>query len=528
MSEDSTTFDPPGGDRRLALAVLALVAVGLGLAYLVRPWLHGVVMGLYTTPELLVAGLVAGVAFVAARDRVPGEVARSFALGVGVVVLFAAVSLGSVYGAAALGVDTVAGADDRASLPTADPDHPRIVPKAVADRYASNSLQTAQFRAVGGDVTVVNDTTYWSYALAPDGTRNQLLERQNGTVLVDMEQTGKSVRVVEGDLQAGVGMAITDAYTWKLHTNGPYLVEYHDPFMVVENGRQYIAVPYTRPVFGFRFPVPFTRPTWGGVALIDADGSVQHLSPSAARDNEVLANQRLYPFGLARERVAATRYRNGIVNTLPVVGSHRDEIELAPLPGERNSQPFLTRTSDGLTYFLAAEPYGETQGLREVWLVDPRAGDFEVFRTQAGSTLLGPRKSADFVRQAARTTDWNRFTPSEPIPTVIDGQLYWKLRVVPADASGVSYVAFVNADTSDVLEAETTGQVRQILRGDLAVDDGGGDGAGDDREPTLVIVKRNADGEVVERLFVYGNETVTIEQGNATAGTANGSAPAFD
>jgi hypothetical protein len=514
-----------GGDGRstggwLGLGVLAVV--GLGLAFFLRPWLHGIVMGLYTTPELVIAAVVAGVVFVVVRGRVPGQAARSFAFAAGTVALFGAVVIGSTYGAAALGQITVADASDRAELPTADADHPRIVPRAVANRYASNSLQTSRFKATGGDVTVVDNTTYWSYALSPDGTRNRYLEKQNGTVLVNMEQQGKSVRVVEGEMDAGIGMSVTDAYTWRLHKSGPYLVDYHDPFMVVEDGQQYIAVPYTEPVFGFRLPVPFTRPSWGGVALIDADGEIQHLSPEEAQANEVLRNQRLYPFELARQQVAATRYRNGIVNTLPVVGSHREEIELAPLPGEGNRQPFLTRTDEGLTYFVAAEPFGETQGLREVWTVDPRTGKFERFRTGDGSTLVGPRKAADFVRQAARTTDWSRFDPTEPIPTVIDGSLYWQLRVVPNDASGISYVAFVNADSTDVLEAETTDEITKIVRGETdALDNATGDGAGEQREPDIVIEKRNEDGEVVERLLVFDNESVTIQRGNATTNTTD-------
>lgn len=529
MSDDGDDFEidvnPSGssaGGARGLVGPAVLVVVLLGVGYFFRPWLHGIVMGVYTTPELLVAVAVGGVVLYRLRGQLSGEAGVQLAGGVAVVVLLAALTLGGYYSAAALGADTVADSERRASLPEIDADHPRIVPRAVANRYASNSLQTSRFKATGGDVSVVNGTTYWSYALAPDGTRNTFLERQNGTVLVNMETKGKDVRVVEGELETGIGMGITDSYSWQLRKSGPYLVEYKDPFMVVHEGEQYIAVPYTKPVFGFRFPIPFTRPSWGGVALIDSEGDIQHLSPEAARENEVLSDQRLYPFGLARQRVAATRYRNGIVNTLPVVGAHEDEIELAPLPGEGNEQPFLVRTDEGLTYFVAAEPFGETQGLREVWVIDPRSGEFESFRTASGDTLLGPRKAPDFVRQAARTTDWNRFTPSEPIPAVVNGTLYWELRIVPTDASGISYVAFVNAQSSDVAEAETTGAIRAFLRGNTTATapDRAGDEAGDDdgREPTLVIVKRNDRGEVVERLFVYGNETVEIQQGNATAG----------
>jgi len=526
FSADGTPLDDGdgGGDRSVGgwLRLGVVLVVGLGLAFFFRPWIHGIVMGLYTTPELLIAAAVAGVVFAIARRQVPAQAARSFALSAGTVAVFGAVVIGSTYGAAALGQTTIGGANDRADLPTANADHPRIVPRAVANRYASNSLQTSRFKATGGDVTVVDNTTYWSYALSPDGTRNRYLDKQNGTVLVNMEQQGKSVRVVDGEMDTGIGMSVTDDYRWQLHKSGPYLVDYHDPFMVVEDGEQYLAVPYTQPVFDFRLPVPFTRPTWGGVALIDSDGEIQHLSPEEAQNNEVLRNQRLYPFELARQQVSATRYRNGIVNTLPVVGAHREEIELAPLPGEGNRQPFLTRTEEGLTYFVAAEPFGDTQGLREVWTVDPRTGAFERFRTGDGSTLVGPRKAADFVRQAAPRTNWDSFDPTEPIPTVVDGSLYWQLRVVPNDASGISYVAFVNAESTDVLRAETTDEITNVVRGETdVVRETDGDGE-EQRQPDIVIEKRNDDGEVVERLLVFDNESVTIQRGNATDGTTTG------
>lgn len=63
-----------GGDGRstggwLGLGVLAVV--GLGLAFFLRPWLHGIVMGLYTTPELVIAAVVAGVVFVVVRGGCP-------------------------------------------------------------------------------------------------------------------------------------------------------------------------------------------------------------------------------------------------------------------------------------------------------------------------------------------------------------------------------------------------------------------------------------------------------------------------
>jgi hypothetical protein len=253
------------------------------------------------------------------------------------------------------------------------------------------------------------------------------------------------------------------------------------------------------------------------VVLVGPDGSIEDLSPAEARDHSVLEEQKLYPFELAREKVAATKYRNGIVNTFT---SHEDEIEVAPVPGEGNDQPFLVFTNEGPEYVVAVEPYGQAQGLKEVWTIDGRTGEYEVY--SPSRSLFGARKATDYVRQAARTTDWNRFTPSEPIPVVIDDQLYWEVRVVPSDSSGIAYIAFVNAQSSDVHEVSTTAEVTAFLEGNRVTtspDAGGDTGA---QTPTLVVERVAPNGTVIETLEIYGNETVRVVQGNETNATAGG------
>jgi hypothetical protein len=253
-----------------------------------------------------------------------------------------------------------------------DPSKPRVVTKAVASRYASNTLNFPQYRIEGGDITVRNGTPYWSYALAPDGAFNYYTKRQHGTVLVDMTRQNADVDTVVGDLRKGIGPAFYNNYRFTTLKRANYLVEYDDPFMVVHEDEQHVAVPYTKPVFHW-LPLPYTTPEWGGVVLIDSQGTVEDLSPAEARAHPVLQEQKLYPFELTRERVAATKYRNGIVNTFT---AHEDEIEVAPVPGEGNDQPFLVFTEAGPEYVVAVEPSGEAQGLKEVWTVDARTGEY--------------------------------------------------------------------------------------------------------------------------------------------------------
>jgi len=309
-------------------------------------------------------------------------------------------------------------------------------------------------------------------------------------------------------------------------------------------------VPYTTPDFHW-FPVPYTTPEWGGVALLDAEGTIETLSPTEARGHPALREQKLYPFSLAREKVAATKYRNGIVNTFSVIGSHRGEIELADVPGEGNEQPFFVLSQDGPRYVVAVEPYGDAQGLREVWTVNPRTGGYE--RYTPNESLVGARKATDFVRQDADLSrlSWGSFRPAEPVPVVVDGRLWWEVRIVPNDGSGVSYVAFVNARTTDVRAFSTTEGVERFLRsnasvsgtvgGNASVAGGGGandagapsdgDGSGSSGDGEGIVIERvNENGTVVERIVVGPNESVRIvRSANGTETTTqNGTASATD
>jgi hypothetical protein len=496
-------------NRRTGAGVAVLV-VGVVLLWVLRPLFHGVVYGLYSTPTL-VPVLVVGAVAVGVLARRRGLETALQGGAIVVVLLFFALSVPAGYFAdEKLGKQTLADSATVDGLADSDPENPRIVPRSVSQRFASNTLNFPQYRVGDSDVTVYNGTLHWAYPLSPDGTFNYLTKRQHGTVLVDMTEQSASVDTVTGDIDRGVGTAPYNNYRWKLLRNGQYLVNYHDPFMVVADGEQHVVVPYTKPNFHW-WPLPHTTPEWGGVAVVHGNGTVTDLSPAAARDHPALTGQRLYPFELTERSVAATKYRNGIINTFT---SHEGEIEVAPVPGEDNDQPFTVMTEDGIAYVVAVEPFGDAQGLREVWTVDARTGEYE--RLSVEESLLGPRKATDFVRQAARTTDWDRFDPSEPIPVVVDGTFYWEVRVVPTDSSGISYIAFVDAESSDVAEVEETAGVAAFIRGESPRTTDGADDTESDREPTVIVERVAPNGTVTGKLEVYDNESVRIVQENAT------------
>jgi hypothetical protein len=542
-SDDELTDWPPGNSEQhdssppwIPLGIVGILAVAIGWFF--RPWLHGLIYAVYTTP-LLLFGIVAGSIAAWATARAGGGVETVVnavtsndhtitPLRVGVVVLvitaFALMPVANAVAGVTLSDQTMSQTATVERLDDVDADNPRIVTRAVADRYASNTLNRPQYRVGDTDISVVNGTPYWAAPLAPDGLFNTITKRQAGTVLVDMTTQQANVRSVDGELETGVGTIFHRNYRWEILKSQPYLVDYGDPKMVIHNDTQYIAVPYSEPTFHLT-PLPHSTPQWGGVAVIDPSGSIETLSPSEAAASPILDNQQLYPEKLALQSVAATKYRNGILNTYT---SHEDEIEIAPLPGDENDQPFFILSESGPQYVVAVEPYGNAQGLQELWTIDGQSGAFE--RYVPDDSLFGPQRAADLVRQSAPQTDWDRFTPAEPILTVIDDREYWQVRVVPEDNSGIAYVAFVDARSGDVDSFEQTDAITQFLGGESPVEtptetDPTDTTAG---TPTVIVQRVAENGTVIETMTVYDDESIEIRTPtNSTAGTENATARAL-
>ena len=158
--------------RRLAALALATAVVVAIVSWYFRPWLHGIVYGLYTTPILLLAVVLAAAAGLLVSSAV-GPVAGG-RVALVILGLIAVVGIGGtgLLAGETLGKATIAQADTAPTLSETDATKPRVVPKSVATRYASNTLNFPQYRISGGDITVRNGTPYWSYALAPDGAFN--------------------------------------------------------------------------------------------------------------------------------------------------------------------------------------------------------------------------------------------------------------------------------------------------------------------------------------------------------------------
>lgn len=523
-------------NSRAVSTLTVLFALGTVLAFwypLFQPALYGLLVG---SPALwywaaIVGGLLVASQLVPERSAGTRRGLVVLASVLAVVAVFVAVPLAGGYTSLALSAETMGEAESLDRLPETTAENSRIAPRGVSRNRAVNSLQYSRYTLGECDITFLDDTPHWSCPLEPDGLRNTLFRQQIGAVYVNQSTVDKDIVVADNaSFQTGLGMGLTDGLRWQLARNDP-LKSYGDAFVVPHGEESFIAVPYQTHSWEFRatpIPQPHAVPRFGGVKLVAENGTIRDLSPEQARDSAVLAGQNFYPYSLARKRVAATAYRNGLANTLPVVGSHEDQIEISEIPGEDNRQPFTVPTEDGIKYFVAAEPWGQANGVREIWTVDGRTGDAARRQYDTSSTLRGPRKAESAIMGEPELARLQSVESVEPIPVVRDGTTYWQVRVTPTSSASITAIGFFNAQTETVTIVETTAEVRAFLAGDQVVDGGGdpadgGDGGDGDTgtDGTVVIVVEDEDG-TQQRIPVEEGSTIsiTVPENNATNATA--------
>lgn len=491
--------------------IIALLSI---IGFLTRPLWHDFVFSLWRHAEILnvfiLTGLVIG--YLVYKNKKTSDIVQIGAITF-VITWFLFMFMGGLVTQNTISQELQF--SERETLAAIDSENPRILPQQVSDRFAQNTLQFPRHRLGLTDVTVRNGTPFWSYPLMPDGGVNRFVVDQRGAVFVDMTNSSRNLDTFEFDINPGVGMALWRDYKWSLRKD-KYWAEHKDPIMIPFNDELYIATPYIE--YDLRvFPFLHTVPRWGGVALNTPDGDVLHLSPEEAQTNEVLESQRLYPFDLSFTQTNSRRFINGIFNFLFL---HEDQLAIAPLTNHANDQPFLVPTTEGLKYFIAVEPHGDAAGIYQVWHFDARTGEIEVYSVHQDEAMLGPNRAADYVRRASPTVDWNRLRPAEPIPAVVDNRLYWMLRVIPNDGSGIAYTALVDAMTTNVLAFENDKDIRDFIRGDLSEDDVLIEEESDavveeDTEITTegdITISIFEDGQLVSSSTISGDATIEIER----------------
>lgn len=525
------------GVRTLIVPLLVLAVVA-AVVWLWRPLFHAAIYRAAYSPGLLIVfGLTGGVAVLLLfTPRVGDSALESMSRKTSVLtsVFVIALVIAALYGIPAgmveeraLAEETMENSLEVEDFPAVNEENPRIAPRAVADVQTRGSVSYRQHQLGASDIARMDDGRLaWSYPIQPDPFRMQLSGHQRGVFLSDMTaMEDRELRAYdEHEFAAGQNMIFHRSADWNLKKTA-YWSQYRDePVEFVHDGEAYMAYPKTGHEWRLS-PIPHTVPVWDGVGLVAQDGSIEHLSPEEAQQSEVLDGQRLYPIYNAQREASSLGYRNGIVNQMSVIGAFEGVIEPARLPsGAGNTQPFvIDLAGEEMAYVLAMEPYGDhTRGLDEVWFFKADAGETVHYAT-GGETLIGPERAMGIVRSEDSRTDWKaggedgQFQVVEPVPTVIDEELWWHSKVVPTDNTDVTRNVFVNAHGGEAVELYDTEGVIEFISGeDLEeIDDAeevGTDPADEQDDVAYYIVIYDDDGEEIDRIPVESGQEVNIEQ----------------
>ena len=435
--------------------------------YWSRPWWHGLIMALFCRyPHFLFSIIVAlaiGILFGFIPRRYEGGYNGELATGmffVSWIVLWIVFSCyQGWYSQRDMAYSIKSKIEQIEELP--DITSVRILPRAVARRYAKDALQYPRYQLGGADITFVDGKQAWAFPLRPDGIVNMVNLKGKGMIYVRMDTQEKNTTVFEKRMNVGPGMGIKDNVFWRLRKE-KFWRAYEDLYSVLYEDDLYFAVPLRKFKWRFQFPTVYTVPEFDGVALIHSSGKIDFLSPEEAANHPVLQGQKVFSEYMARYQINSLQYAKGINNKL---WHHKDQLEIADVARGQNRQPFLVETSNGLDYLIAAEPYGSAHGIFKIFLIDARTGKIRYFKQPATDTLIGPVKACDYVRKASPRISWDTMSPVEPIPIIRESVLYWEIRIIPKDAAGVSYTAFVDSRSGYVLEFEEDADIKAFIQG---------------------------------------------------------------
>ena len=442
-------------------AFVVLGALALGALWLVRPIWHGFALLFWTSPIVWlppVLVLVAG-AFALRRStqwrtleelqtpRRPDSKLLVFPI-----VAFVLLVTGSAFNGALISRSLAKSTTFEAIPELPAGGQVRLVPREVAEQNASSAFNSStetltDFRIVNTDVGLK-----WTALRTPQGLFRTFSKQSQGLVVLDAEQTARSLRQVDSELDVAPGLQVTDNLRWKL-LKRRFFVELQDPVGVELPDGVKIMVPYVE-----RKGLFVRRPVLGGVFLVSGDGTIEDLEPEeAARRPELVATGRIYPDTLARTVQDSYAYKGGIFNKLFV---HEDQTQITDTA--LNRQPYLIDFGAGglgPQWVTVAEPYGRAFAASAILLTDAVTGKVRVWRVPRGRSLSGNRRVLEAVRAVSipgidfgeGASGTGNFRVVEPRPVFVRGRLVYLTSIIPISANAVSKTVVVDAETNKLV-----------------------------------------------------------------------------
>ncbi len=445
----------------IVFAVVALVCL-----YLVRPLWHGLAMFFWTAPIVWLPPLlllaVGGVLFRRSRRswttledlrsgvRPPGWLV-AFPIFAFVLFVFGAALNTPLVGKAIVSATNYEEID---GLPPGG--EVRIVPREVAEQNASSAFNSPTETLTNFRIVKTPDGLSWTALRTPQGVFRIFSKKSQGLVELDAQQTARSLRQIDAELEVAPGLQITDNLRWRL-LKERFLISLEEPVGIETPSGPRVLVPYLE-YKGFLI----RRPVLGGVFVVSPNGDIEDLEPEeAARRPELAGTGRVFSDTQARRIQDAYQYKKGIWNAWFV---HEDQTRITDT--EDNKQPYLVDFggSLGTQWVTVAEPYGRAFAASAIFLTDARTGKTRIWRVPARTSLAGNRRAIQAVKavsipgidfgdsgSAGGGGGSGNFKVVEPRPVFVRGRLVYLTSIIPNTANAVSKTVVVDAATSKLV-----------------------------------------------------------------------------
>jgi hypothetical protein len=446
--------------RRVKPVPVVLALVVLALLWLVRPLWHGLAMLLWTAPIVWFPPLVILVAgaILLRRSRRSWTTLEDLSAGVrppawlvafpvlAVVVFFLGASLhGALVGRAIVDATTYEPID---GLPPGG--NVRLVPREVAEQNASSAFNSPTETLTDFRIVNTEEGLRWTALRTPQGAFRTFTRKSQGLVELDAQQTARSLRQVDAELDVAPGLQVTDNLRWRL-LKRRLLVRLEEPVGIETPDGPRIMVPYLE----YRGLI-IRRPVLGGVFVVAPDGSIEDLEPEeAARRQELARTGRIYSDTHARRIHDAYSYEGGLWNAWFV---HENQTQITDT--ETNRQPYLVDFDElGPQWVTVAEPYGRAFAASAIFLTDATTGRTRIWRVPRRTSLSGNRRAIQAVRAVSipgidfgdGSPGSGNFRVVEPRPVFVRGRVVYLTSIIPNTANAVSKTVVVDAETNKLV-----------------------------------------------------------------------------
>jgi hypothetical protein len=366
----------------------------------------------------------------------------------------------------------------------------RLVPREVAEQNAASAFNSPTERLTDFHIVNTEKGLQWTALRTPQGAFRTFNRKSQGLVVLDAEQTARSLRQVDAELQVAPGLQITDNLRWRL-LKRRFLIKLEEPVGIETPRGPRIVVPYIE-----YKGILVRRPVLGGVFVVAPDGAIEDLElGEAARRPELARAGRLYSDTQARRVQDAYRYRGGLWNAWFV---HENQTQITDT--DANRQPYLIdfRGALGPQWVTVAEPHGRAFAASAIFLTDAVTGRTRIWRVPRRTSLSGNRRALQAVRAVSIPgVDFGDGSPGsgnfrvvEPRPVFVRGRVVYLTSIIPNSANAVSKTVVVDAETNKLVaifdndrdphaEAKT---LRYVATGQVP-DDAATSGTAPDRDP---------------------------------------------